>query len=818
MDAGHSREMTRLIGQVIRDLRHAARMILRMPALAAVIIGSLGVGIGANTIVFSWIQSVVLNPIAGARAASGFQLIEPKSDTGMYLGTSWPEYRDLRERLRALDGLIAYRMVPLYVGERGRVERGSGLLVSDNYFAALGLTPALGRFLTPDEVERPGTAPVLVISYDYWRTRFGGAPNAIGRVVRLNGADVTIVGVAPRGFRGTMMQLTFDFWVPATMAPVLMSGSKELTDRTFRGYTIAGRPAVGAGRDRAQSDVDVAMRQLAQAYPQTNRNAGAEVLPFWRAPRGPQRLMAASLAILQVLMFLLLLAVCGNTANLVLARASSRQREMGVRLALGAGPWRVASLLLIENLLLALLGAALGGAIAFWGTTALGAVPPLRVRGIPITFETHVDATSFLFTLALGLACGLIFGLAPALQLARLDPQLTLRAGASTPPRSRLRNTLMAVEVGLAVVVLLAAGIFLRNFMQTRHEDTGFRRDGVLLAAYDLSGRNIDEASTRAFTASLLDRVRSLPGIEAAALATSVPLDIHGMPLRAFEIEGRPRTDDTQDSALMNAVSPGYFTVMGLPLLAGRDFADLRDPAAPLQVVVNEAFVHRYLDGADPLGRRVESRGRKYTITGVVRGSLYNAFGEPPTPILYFSLRDRPSPSTEMHVRTRQGAETTIASDLRQVVRELDPELPLYDIRTLSDHIEANLIFRRIPARMFMVLAPLLLLLAAIGIYAVVTYAVTLRTSEIGVRMALGATAPRLIAQFVIEHLAVIGVGALAGWLLVFAVQVVLFTAPVEPAVFAGVPILLLTVAILASWWPARRVTLVDPMRALRTE
>jgi predicted permease len=817
MDAGHSREMN-VIAQAIRDLRHASRMILRMPALAAVIIGSLGVGIGANTIVFSWIQAVVLHPIAGVRAASGFQLVEPKSDDGMYLGASWPEYRDLRERLRALDGLIAYRMVPLYVGERGRVERASGLLVSDNYFSSLRLTPALGRFLRPDEVERPGTAPVLVISHDYWQTRFGGAAGTLGQTVRVNGADVTIVGVAPRGFRGTMMQLTFDFWLPATMAPVLMSGSQELTDRTFRGYTITGLVAGGAGHDQAQSDVDVAMRQLAQAYPQTNRNVEAEVLPFWRAPRGPQRLMATSLAILQVLMLLLLLAVCGNTANLVLARASSRQREMGVRLALGAGPWRVASLLLMESVLLALAGAALGGAIASWGTTMLSAMPPLRVRGIPISFETHVDQASFAFAAALGLACGLIFGLAPALQLARLDPQLTLRAGASTPPRSRLRNTLMAVEVALAVVVLLAAGIFLRNFMETRNEDTGFRRDGVLLAAYDLSGRNIDEASTRVFTARLLDRLRTLPGIESAALATSVPLDIHGMPVRSFEIEGRPRTDDTRNSALTNTVSPGYFAVMGLPLLAGRDFAALRDPAAPPQVVVNEAFVRRYLDGVDPLGRRVEVRGRTYAITGVVRNSLYNAFGEPPTPILYFSLRDRPSVSTEMHLRTRADAKTTIASDLRQVVRELDPELPVYDIRTLSDHIEANLIFRRIPARMFMVLAPLLLLLAAIGIYAVVAYAVTLRTTEIGVRLALGATAGRLIGQFVAEHLVVIGVGALAGWLLVFAVQIVIFTAPLEPAVFAGVPILLLTVAALASWWPARRVTRVDPMLALRAE
>ncbi len=722
----------------------------------------------------------------------------------------------MRDRLRALDGLIAFRMIPLYVGEPGRVERSAGLLVSDNYFSSLGLTPALGRFLRPEEVDKPGTAPVVVISHQYWQTRLGCAASALGQHLRVNATDVTVVGVAPRGFKGTVLMLTFDFWMPATLAPVLMPGSKELDDRGARSYTVMGTLRAGAGRAQAQGDVDVTMLQLAQAYPQTNRNVRGEVLPYWQSPRGPQRLMATSLAILQLLMLLVLLTVCGNTANLVLARASARQREMGVRLALGAGPWRVASLLLAENLLLALLGAAVGGGIAFWGTT-LSAMPPLRVRGVPISFDTHLDAISLAFAMALGVACGLIFGLAPALQLARLDLQLTLRAGASTPPRSRLRNTLMAVEVALAVMVLLAAGIFLRSFMQTRHEDTGFRREGVMLAAYDFSGRDISEASVRAFTAELLDRVRALPGVDRAAMATSVPLDIHGMPVRPFALEGRPRTDDTQEQALANSVTPGYFAVMGLPILAGTDFADLRDVALPPQVVVNQAFVRRYLAGANPLGRRLEVRGRKYVITGVVRDSLYNAFGEPPTPILYFSLRDRPM-STEIHLRTRAGGEAAMASDLRRIVRELDPELPFFDVRSLSDHIEANLIFRRIPARMFMVLGPLLLLLTAIGIYAVVAYSLTLRTNEIGVRLALGATGRRLIAQFVGEHLVVIGAGALAGWLLAVAVLVDIFAAPVDLAVFAGVPVILLVVATFASWWPARRITRVDPMRALKAE
>ena len=807
-----------MIGQVLRDVRHACRVILRMPALAAVVIGSLGVGIGANTVVFSWVQAVVISPVPGIRGASGLHLIEPKNETGMYQGVSWLEYRDLREQLRTFEGLVAFRMAPLYVGERGRVERSSGLLVSDNYFTALGLTPALGRFLRPDEVEKPGTAPVVVISYDYWRTRFAASPSVLGQAVRINGNDLAIVGVAPRGFKGTVMRLTFDFWLPATLAPAIVVGSTDLDDRGSRGYTVTGPLAPGTSRAQAQSDVDVVMRRLAQAYPQSNRTLQADVLPFWQSPRGPQRFMATSLGVMQLIMFLLLLAVCGNTANLVLSRATARQREMSLRLALGAGRWRVASLLLTENLVLALAGAALGGAIAWWGTGLLNSMPPLRVRGIPISFETSLDTLSLAFTIALGVVCGLVFGLAPALQLARLDPQTTLRAGASTAPRSALRNSLMAIEVALAVVVLVAGGLFLRAFMQTRSEDPGFRREGVLLAEYDLSGRNVPEPALRSFTATLLERVRALPGVESAAIGLTVPLDIHGMPTRFFTLEGRARSDDALDEALMNTVTPGYFAVMGLPILAGHDFADLRDTASPAQAIVNEAFVRHFVDGADAVGRRLETRGKTYLIAGVVRNSLYNAFGEPPMPIIYFSYRDRLSPMGDLHVRPKAGTESAMAGDLRRIVRDLDPELPLYDIRTLSDHIEANLIFRRIPARMFSVLGPLLLLLAAIGIYAVVAYAVSLRTTEIGVRMALGATARRLIAQFVAEHLLVIGAGALVGWAVAFAVIVNILSAPMDAAVFTGVPVLLLAVAALASWWPARRVTKVDPMLALRSE
>jgi len=799
-----------------RDVRHALRMIVRMPALAAVVIVSIGAGIGVNTVVFSWIQAVVFQPIPGVSGAAGFHLVEPRTETGMYPGMSWLEYEDLRERLRSFRDLLAFRMTSLYVGEPGQVERAYGLLVSGNYFSELGLRPILGRFLRPEEVSRTGGEPVVVISHDFWQTRFGGSSSALGQPVRVNGRHLTIIGVAPRGFQGTVLRLEFDLWLPATLAPVVLNGSRELEQRSTRGYSVTGVFRPGVTRAQAQSDVDLSMRQLAQAYPETNATIQAEVLPFWQSPRGPQRFLATALGFLQVIMLLLLLAVCGNTANLVLARASARQREMGVRVALGARPWRVVSLLLTENVILALLGTGLGAAIAVWGTQALGAVP--LTIGLPVNFQTSVNVAGLVFAMLLGVACGLIFGAAPAVQLARVDPQLAIRSGSMTGGRSRLRNALMGIQVTLALVVLVAAGLFLRSFMETRDTDPGFRREGVLLAAYDLTGRNIDDGFARGFAGRLLAQLRALPAVDAAAIASSVPLDIHGLPSRVFTVEGWTRTEAGFDQALANTVTPGYFTVMGIPLRAGTDFTGLDDVAGPAQAVVNEEFVRRYLQRVEPIGRRLVARGRTYFITGVVRNSLYNAFGEPPTPIIYFSFRDTPTRVGEIHLRTRVGAETALAPDVRRVVRELDPELPVYNVRTLTDHVETNLLFRRIPARMFAVLGPMLLMLAAMGIYTVVAYNVSQRTTEIGVRLALGATARRVVAQFVGESLGVIGLGALVGWVLAFIVVLDLVGGSIDVPVFVGVPAILLLVGACACWLPARRAARLDPMVALRRE
>jgi predicted permease len=805
------------IENLLADLRNAARTISRMPGLAAVITLSLAIGIGVNTTILSWIQLILLQPLPGVSAASTFLLVEPHTDTGGYPGASWLEYRALQTQLPALRDVVASEMVPFNVGEKGQTERTHGQLVSGNYFSALGLKPAIGRFIRPEEAERIGTEPVIVISYDYWQTRFRCAPAAVGQKLRVNERNLTIIGVAPKEFQGTLLPLKFELWVPATMAPALLGGTRDLEDRTSRGFSFIGMLRPGATREEAQTQLSTAMAQLARDYPEANAGIGGEIISFWKAPRGPQRLLFSGLLMLQGVMLLLLLAVCGNSANLMLARGSTRQHEMAVRVALGAGRWRIVSLVLSENMLLALLGAGLGVAMAVWGTTALRIAP--MIGAFPIQFQTRVDGLTLTFAILLGVACGLIFSAAPAVHLARLDPQAGLRGNSNTPPRSRVRKVLMGAEVGLAMVVLIAAALFLQSFRSARQIDPRFRPEGVLLASYDLSGRNPNEVSEREFAARLLERLRSLPDVEVASIATNVPLDLHGIPARTFTVQGRVRTEPGQDRAITNTVTPGYFKVMAIPLLEGNDFAEMEDKAAPAQAIVNEEFVRRYLNGADAIGRRIQTRAGNFAIIGVARNAVYNAFDEPAQPALYFSYRDVPASQGEIHLRTRSGNETALATEARAVLRDIDPMLPLYDVRTFPQHIERNLYLRRIPARMFMVLGPLLLGLAAIGIYAVVSYAVARRTREIGLRLAFGATSARVVMQIIRENLGVIICGSALGWVLAFVISVRAITkGTIDVPVFMGVPAILLGVATLACWIPARKVSQIDPMAALRHE
>jgi predicted permease len=732
-----------------------------MPLTASVVVASLAVGIGVNAVVFSWIQALVWRPLPGVTGAADVHLIEPRTETGARPGASWPEYQDLRRRLEPVSELVAFRMAPVTVGQAPDNERAHALLVSASYFDMLGLRPAVGRFPTLQELSPGSAADVVVVSHDFWRTRLGGTAEAIGQTLRVNERELTVVGATPEGFQGTVLGLQFDLWLPAARAPFIISGSTELDTRSSRGYYLMMRPATGA-LAAARTVVDQAMRELAVRHPDSNADLGAEVLPFWRASRGPQGLLLGGVAMLQGVMLLLLLCVCGNTATLMLARASARQREIGVRLAVGAGPWRIARLLLVEHLLLAALGAVLGTVVAVWASHALRAVP-LTTMAFPVRFQTVVDGGTLAFAVALAVVCAAAGGLAPAWHLARLDPLRAINGSGPPIGQRRFGRALIAAEVALATVVLLVAGLVQRSFWDTRELDPGFRRDGILLAAYDLGTQVRREEEGRRFAERLLDAVRALPEVDAAAIATSVPLDIHGLPQRSFVIEGRARLDGGRDRALTNIVTPGYFQTMEIALVEGEDFAPLADASAPPQVVLNEAFVRRYLAGSAALGRGLESGGQRYVVVGVMKNSVYDAFGEPELPAIYFSFRDRPALQGELHLRTRAGLEGGVTMAARRAARALDASLPLYNVRTLTDHVETNLFLRRIPAQMFIVLGPLLLLLAAVGIHAVVAATVAQRTTEIGVRLALGATARRVSGQMVGESLRPVLAGASAG-------------------------------------------------------
>jgi predicted permease len=796
------------------DLRQAWRGLRAMPLVAAVIVVSLGLGIGANTTVFSWLQMVRWKPLPGVAEASTLQTIETRTDTGVYLGTSWPAYRDLEPRLRTFAWLIATRGTPLTIGEAPSVERATGLFVSGNYFEALALRPSAGRLLTPDDALVAGRQPVVVISHDYWRTHYAGRPSVVGTDIRLNGETLRIVGVAPPRFQGTTLGLAFDMWVPATMAPVLMSGSRELVDRSQRGYTLLGRLRPDVAPAAAQQELTVAIADLGRIHPETDGGLRGELHAFNDPPRGPQRMIGSFLALLQGLMLLVLVAVCGNVANLLLARASVRQREFGVRLALGAPRRRIARLVLLEAVLLAAGGTAIGLGLALWGTNALRAG---EISGaMPIRFQTAIDGVGLAVAIGLG---GLAAGLAavtPAWVLTRMDPQEALRSAVRRASRSALRDALMAIQVALALLVLVVAGLFFQRFQEGRGLDPGFKAEGVLLAAYDRTGRDTAPERNRRFAADVVTALRAIPGVESAALASSVPLDIPGLPSRSFALEGRLDTG-TPDQALANTVSRGYLRTMGIALIDGSDLAELDDTAAPPQAIVNQAFVTRYAPGQAVIGRRLVSRGITYVIVGVARTTTSDAFGEPPTPLVLYAFRDRPPAFAEMHLRVRPGTEVGVGAAIRASVARLDPTLPVFDVRTLPEHIARNLVLRRVPARMFLVLGPLLLMLAAIGVYAVVDYGVSQRTAEIAVRLAMGASAASVIRRIVGETLAIVGIGAAAATLLAVAVDLHLVRGGSRDVpVLAGVPLLLVGVGALAAWLPARRASRVSPAQVLR--
>jgi macrolide transport system ATP-binding/permease protein len=797
-----------------RDLRFALRVIAKAPMMSAVIVLSLALGLGANTAVFSWIHTVALAPVPGVRDGRHLMMIEQKSPAGLIEFASIAEWRDVRQQAGSFADVAAHNFSPYNLEAGAEVVHLWGENVTENFFAVLGASPALGRWPARED-DLPGSASVAVISHRLWQKQFGGQNDIVGRVIRLNNSNTTIIGVAQPEFQGAVTALAFDLWLP-------QGHWWNQEDRKQRAFQLIGRLRPSTSVGQADADVALVFQRLAEKFPDSNRGMTADVIPFWRSRAGAEALIVPTLATMQVVMVLLLLVVCTNTANLLLAQATSRSKEIAIRLSIGAGRARVVRQLVTEGLLLAVAGAALGTLFAYYGLWLINGIP--KPAGLPVALAARFEYTELLFSIGLAVVCAIGFSLVPALQTTRANVGDALKLGGrnSGPGRRKLQEALVGAEIALTLVIVIMAGLFVKSFQNARFARQGFEPQHVVLGVFDPASQGYDAKRTRAFAETLLARVQEQPNVQSAALSTWVPLDLRPMRPIAFTLEGRVGASERTDQTLWQEVSRGYFATLHIGLSEGGDFSAVTEQPGEAEAVINEEFHRRYFtDGQAAVGRRLTARGATYRIVGVARTTKYGTLSEAPQPMVYFSVGGRWAYFTLM-VRTTQDP-TTVFPTLRQVVHGLDGGMLLFDQRTFEQHLDQAMILRVIPAKILSILGPLALFLAVTGLYSVLAYAVAQRTHEIGVRMTLGATTREVVFLILRQGLVAVAGGIALGWLGAYFISVRLSRELVEvpagdPLLFICLPLLLATVAVLACWLPARRAAKVDPIVALRAE
>jgi putative ABC transport system permease protein len=812
---------------VIQDLKYGFRMLAKTPGFTAVAMLTLALGIGASTTVFSWVDAVLLRPLPGVENPKELVAFENVAPDGKPLTTSYPDYIDYRDYLKLLAGLAATQITPLTVGQEDSAEQIWGELVSGNYFSVLGVRPVLGRVFLPEEYgDKPNAYPVAVISYRLWKGRYNSDPTIVGRMIRINQHELTIVGVAPPDFRGALGGLSFDLWVPYMMHPQLQGvGEWMLQDRGTRQLLCVARLKPGVTPASARAEIAELARYMAKANDR-DEGIGATVLPLWQAHFTAQSLLLKPLEILMGVCFVVLLIVCANVANLLLARFSARQKEFSVRLALGAGRFRLARQVLTESLLLAIGGSLFGVGLAVWAGGLLQSLfPPTH---FPVALDARPDVTMLIFTVLICAVTAALSGLAPALQTAWADLNEGLkeggRSGSTGRGTHRLRGLLVVSEVSLALVALVCAGLLVRSFNASLKINPEFDPDHVLLSRFFIStsGYNLDQR--KLFCQRLRTRLEAEPGVTDVAYSDVEPLGFLSGWWEDLQIEGYVPSTGENMKLYRNVVSPGYFKLMRIPLLEGRDFTEQDDLDKGPVMIVNQTFTKRYLGGADPIGHRVRGWGQWFTIVGEVKDSKYLNLTEAPLPYFYVPFRQvyRADMGLDVYLRTKVDTNQAIAI-MRNEVRSIDPNVQVIDAIPLADHISETLYAQKVAASLMTALGLLALLLAAVGLYSVMAYMVTQRTHEIGVRMALGANRPDvmklILGRAVTLTLAGIVGGVIAALVLVRLMASFLYgTTSTDPFTFITASALLTAVALLASYIPGRRATKVEPMEALRYE
>jgi predicted permease len=811
------------VSLLFQDLRHAVRSLINTPSLTIAAVLSLGLGIGANTTVFSWVQAVLLRPIPGAHEPSALRVATLETREGRQRSWSYPNYRDLRDRAKSLD-VVAQDDLAMSVAVDGQAERTYGALVSGNYFRVMGLQPQLGRLLGEEDDRTPSGHPVAVISHAYWQRRFAGDARIVGRQVTINNVPMTIVGVTPPDFLGSFLGIAASAWVPMAMQPDVAGGSR--LEARGSGWMMAmARLRPGFSEDQAQAEAGAVLAQIAQEHPGSFDGWRIRVLQPWQANWGAPSVLAPILGVLSVVVGLVLLIACANVANLLLARAVGRRREIAVRLSLGANRWRLVRQLLTEAFVVAGAAGVVGIAVTYWTYGLLMAFAP--PTDMPINFGLRLDGGTIAYAVVASVLTGVFFGLMPALQTSRADTIHAIkeeagRGASGGRTGQRLRNTLVVAQVAVCLVLLIGASLFVRSLQAAQHIDPGFDPDGVLIASVDLVPNGYTEDTGRQFQRRLLESIGSVPGIQTAALARQVPLGIGGTSSTGVRIDGYTPRADEDVTIVYNIVGPRYFETMRIPMAQGREFTreDTRDAARAL--IINETMARRYWADREAVGGRAWIGQVEYTVVGIAKDIKYGQLSEAPIPYMYLALDQTFSSQVVLHARSAS-APATVLGAIRDVVRTLDGNLPLYDARTLEEHMRTAVFAQRMGANLLGVMGVLAVILAAIGLYGVIAYAVSQRTQEMGIRLALGA-APNDLLKMVLRHgLLVTSIGLGIGLTLAFAVAGFMQSmlpgiTPRDPVTFIGVPAGLLAVALIAALIPARRASSVDPVVALRYE
>ena len=813
---------------MVNDLRYGIRSLLKRPSFTIVAVLTLALGIGINTTVFSLANSVFLRQLP---VASPHNLVWLFSDNDN--PSSYPEYLEYRNQSDLFDGVLASEWMALNLGSEGHALRVEGAVVSANYFDVLGVTPKLGRTFSSEEDKTQ--SPVAVISESLWQQQFGADQNVIGKLLVLNGHPFTVIGVAPREFVGTEEAFPREIWIPLLMKGVLRPGPQPanndpLNDRSSRSFDVMARLKEGVTLNQAQTAMNVVASRLAQNYPETNANfrialsAAGNGRPIFRS------LLKPVTQILLAVVGLVLLIACANVGNLLLSRAVGRRKELAIRLTLGATRMRLIRQLLMESILLGCAGGMAGLILNFWLINSLAALkPPVP---LPLNIEFHTDWRVLIFTLLISVLAGIVFGLIPAIQSSKqtLVPALKDQAGQLGDHRGffSLRNALVIGQVSLSIVVLIGAGLFLRSLNHARAIDPGFDANRVLTLSFHTNAQGYDERKAQQFYQQLTERIQTLPGVDNVSIAQSAPLSFFYAPAfgAPMFVEGHEPPPGTNPSiAGMNTVGPNFFKTINVSLLTGRDFNNQDQEGTPRVAIVNETLVHNFFPDGNALGQRLRVLGRRpasYEIVGIVKDSKYRSLGEAPTPYIFVPYSQSPQPSMAVHVHTNGNPKQLIAA-IRREVQTLDPNLPAFNVTTLADNIEISLFPARLGAVLLGVFGALALLIASIGIYGVMSFGVSERTREMGIRMALGAQRGDVLRMVILQGMKVAAIGVAIGTGLALVSTRVVSSylydvSRTDPLTFVGITLTLIGVAFLACYLPARRATKVDPLEALRYE